>query len=385
MQPPVYVLFLVCRSFFVSPKKNNVESKEDVDMRKIVSLVITFGVITLASVAVLISLNNALRSNVNTVSATVAPTVVPTPTEAPTLPVVTIAPFVPVATSAPAAVATATPAMVYSRDASEKTIITDAEGNFRQMMIKAGDLAKVDYEEIVIDTWNGVSLLVNTDGVVGEVFTRETESNNVRRAGIRKESVVKNFFDANGELESSRVREGYAVSDTEIGTYNLTNIRFVQIAGEENYRLVINGKSHTGGGNGGKADPTATATPAPTQEPTQQPTQKPTPTPAPAADDTPPVPRDTVTPNPIHNPTSTPTPAPATGDAPADPTEKVTHGVRHNGYDEEAEATPAPTAEPAVEETPEPPVFESSAEAPAEEIEQVIPVEATGDVPDAPV
>ena len=363
-------------------------------MRKFVAVVLTVCVVALVGVAAVmfISMNNhSNNAVVNTVSATVAPTEVAA-TEAPVLPVATFAPFAPVATataapvatSAPAAVATVAPVMVYSREASEKTIITDAEGNFRQMMIKAGDLAKVDYEEIVIDTWNGVKLNVNTSGIVGEVFNREDKSNDAKKAGVRDGNLVKGFFNANGEVRAEHVREGYAVPDTEIGTYDLTNIRFVQIMGEENYRLVIAGNSHNGG-NGGKADPTATATPAPTQEPTQQPTQKPTPTPAPAADDTPPVPRDTVTPNPIHNPTSTPTPAPATGDAPADPTEKVTHGVRHNGYDEEAEATPAPTAEPAVEETPEPPVFESSAEAPAEEIEQVIPVEATGDVPDAPI
>lgn len=364
-------------------------------MRKFVaSLVIAIMVVALAVVAatMFISMNNHsnnasdVRSTVSTAASTVAPTV--TPTVAPMLPMATFAPFAPVATataapvatSAPAAVATVAPVMVYSREASEKTIITDAEGNFRQMMIRSSDLSKVDYDEIVIDIWDGVKLNVNTSGIVGEIFNREDNSNAAKRAGVRDGNLVKGFF-TNGEVKSEHVREGYAVPDTEIGTYDLTNIRFVQIMGEENYRLVIAGNSH--GGNGGKADPTATVTSAPTQEPTQQPTQNPTPTPAPAAEDTPPVPRETVTPNPIHNPTSTPTPAPATGDAPADPTEKVTHGVRHNGYDEEA--TPAPTAEPAVEETPEPPVFESSAEAPAEEIEQVIPVEATGDVPDAPI
>ena len=256
-------------------------------MRKLVSLVLTLIMVALAVVAatMFISLNNHnnntsdVRSTVSTAAPTVAPTVAPT--EAPMLPVATFAPFAPVttataapvvATSAPVAVVTA-PVQVSSLDVSKKTIVTDDEGNFRQMMIRSGDLSKVDYDEIVIDTWNGVSLLVNTDGVVGEIFTREDNSNNVRRAGIRKENVVKNFFNANGEVKSDCVREGYAVSDTEIGTYNLTNIRFVQIAGEENYRLVINGRSYTGGGNGGKADPTAT--PAPTQEPTQQPTQEP--------------------------------------------------------------------------------------------------------------
>lgn len=365
-------------------------------MRKFISIVLVCLVLTMAGVATMmfISMNNHSNTvnTVNTVSATVAPTEV-SATEAPVLPVATFAPFAPVATatvapvatSAPAAVATApavtsAPAPVAtahvqmsSLDVSKKTIVTDDEGNFRQMMIRSVDLPKVDYDEIVIDVWDGVKLNVNTSGIVGEIFNREDNSNAAKRAGVRDGNLVKGFF-TNGEVKSEHVREGYAVPDTEIGTYDLTNIRFVQIMGEENYRLVIAGNSHNGG-NGGKADPTATVTSAPTQEPTQ-PTS--TPTPAPAADDTPPVPRETVTPNPIHNPTSTPTPAPATGDAPADPTEKVTHGVRHNGYDEEA-------AEPAVEETPEPPVFESSAEAPAEEIEQVIPVEATGDVPDAPI
>ena len=270
-------------------------------MRRFVSLVLTFIMVALAVVAatMFISLNNhnsnTSRSTVSTAASTVAPTVAPmlpmvtfapvpatvapVTTSAPapvvTVPVTTSAPApvvtAPVATSAPAPVVTA-PVQVSSLDVSKKTIVTDDEGNFRQMMIRSGDLSKVDYDEIVIDTWNGVSLLVNTNGVVGEVFTREDESNNARRAGIRKESVVSTFFNANGEVKSDCVREGYAVSDTEIGTYNLTNVRFVQIDGEECYRLVICGKSsYNGGGNGGNADPTAA--PAPTQKPA--PTQEP--------------------------------------------------------------------------------------------------------------
>ena len=270
-------------------------------MRKLVSLVLTFIMVALAVVAatMFISLNNHsnndVRSTVSTAASTVAPTVAPmlpmvtfapvpatvapVTTSAPapvvTAPVTTSAPApvvtAPVATSAPAPVVTA-PVQVSSLDVSKKTIVTDDEGNFRQMMIRSGDLSKVDYDEIVIDTWNGVSIVCNTNGVVGEVFTREDESNNARRAGIRKESIVRTFFNANGEVKADCVREGYAVSDTEIGTYNLTNVRFVQIAGEECYRLVICGKSsYNGGGNGGNADPTAA--PAPTQKPA--PTQEP--------------------------------------------------------------------------------------------------------------
>ncbi len=272
--------------------EDNEDNEEDIIMRKFVALVLTFIMVALAVVAatMFISLNNHsnndVRSTVSTAASTVAPTVAPmlpmlpmvTFASAPATvaPVTTSAPApvvtVPVTTSAPAPVVTA-PVEVSSLDVSKKTIVTDDEGNFRQMMIRSGDLSKVDYDEIVIDTWNGVSLLVNTNGVVGEVFTREDESNDdARRAGIRKESIVRTFFNTNGEVKADCVREGYAVSDTEIGTYNLTNVRFVQIAGEENYRLVICGKSsYTGGGNGGNADPTAA--PAPTQKPA--PTQEP--------------------------------------------------------------------------------------------------------------
>lgn len=326
-------------------------------MRKIVSLVITFGVITLASVAALISLNNQnnnnsdVRSTVNTVASTVAPTVVPTEvstTVAPVLPVETIAPFVPVATTAPAAVET-TPEEISSLDVSKKTIVTDDEGNFRQMMISYGDLKKVDYEEIIIENWNGVNLIVNNKGVVGEVFGREDKANNPKTTTKLVE--VKNFF-INGLIKSNRVEEGYALPNKEMEKYNLTNIMFVQIIGEENYRLVVAGNSRAGGGNGSNPDPTGTATPAETG--------------------TPAAPKETVTPDPGHNPTSTQTPA--TEGAPEDPTEKVSHEARHN-----KEATTA------VEETPESPVLESSAEASAEKVEEINPTEATGDVPGAPI
>ncbi len=245
-------------------------------MRKIISMAVSFIMFAFGATMMFIYLNNhnnAVRSNVNTVntvSATVAPTVVPTPTEAPTLPVATVTPFVPLftttpaTTSAPVAVET-TPEEISSLEVSKKTIVTDEDGKSRQMMIYYADLKKVDYEEIIIESWNGVHLIINNKGVVGEVFGREDKANNPKTT--TKVGEVKNFF-INGLIKSNRVEEGYALPNTEMET-NLTNIMFVQIIGEENYRLVVAGNSRAGG-NGGNADPTATATQKPTPEATKE-------------------------------------------------------------------------------------------------------------------
>ena len=66
--------------------------------------------------------------------------------------------------------------LVSSSEISRKTIVTDTQGNLRQMMIRAEDLSKVDYEEVVIDVWNGVELLSNDKGIVGEIFNREDDA-----------------------------------------------------------------------------------------------------------------------------------------------------------------------------------------------------------------
>lgn len=181
--------------------------------------------------------------------------------------------------------------LVSSSEISRKTIVTDIQGNLRQMMIRAEDLSKVDYEEVVIDVWNGVELLSNDKGIVGEIFNREDDAYMRLNAGQREEKVVKSFFDEAGRLYRVNAREGFATNGTAAGIYNLTNIKFVKLAGENNYRLVVVGKASNGGNSNPTAKPTnkPTEKPAPTQEPTQKPTQeptqepteKPTPTPAP--------------------------------------------------------------------------------------------------------
>lgn len=245
-------------------------------MRKLVAVVLSVVLVILAGVATMlfISLNNH-DNNTSDVRSTVVPTVVPTvvsATEAPEIPIATFAQVVTVAT-APAAVATTAPApvvtahiQVSSLDVSKKTIVTDNDGNIKHMTISYGDLKKVDYEEVIINNWNGVALIVNNEGVIGEIFNRENKANNAQKTSKLGEETVKNFF-INGLIKSNRVKEGYAVPNSQIKTYDITNIMFVQIFGEENYRLVIAGNSYTGGGNGGKADPTATAIPEATKEP----------------------------------------------------------------------------------------------------------------------
>ena len=152
--------------------------------------------------------------------------------------------------------------LVSSSEISRKTIVTDTQGNLRQMMILAEDLSKVDYEEVVIDVWNGVELLSNDKGIVGEIFGKEAKADSQLRAGQRDEKLIKNFF-VDGKVLSQKAREGYAVAGTTVGFYqNLTNVKFVKLEGENHYRLVVIGKATNKGGNS-----KTTAKPAPTATP----------------------------------------------------------------------------------------------------------------------
>lgn len=172
---------------------------------------------------------------------------------------------------------------VTSFEISNNTIVIDDEGKIRQMMVFEADLKKVEYEEVDVDEWNGVKVNANSIGIVGEIYSRESFAKNKLNAGIREERIIENFFDANGNVFSSSVREGYSLN-SEIGLYNLTNVRFVKIENEAFYRLVVIG-SRAGSSDGPTSkplpDPEPTLTPGGNNNPTAKPTMAPLPDPDP--------------------------------------------------------------------------------------------------------
>lgn len=256
-------------------------------MKKLISLVLGIMLVFVLTVGIVIVVNNNNKVAVSAApkatatavpTATTAPQVteVPAPkataTAVPTvmpMPKSSTMPAIATATSVPqvwnTAVATSTPKNVSSYEISNETIVTAPDGSVRQMMIYASDLSKVGYKEIVINKWNGVVVNCNTKGIVGELYGRENYAAFTKlNAGIRDEGTVKGFFNANGEVFANNVREGYAVAGTQIGVYNLTNVRFVQLTGESCYRMVVVGNKSSGGGND---YPVVTDKPAPTLTP----------------------------------------------------------------------------------------------------------------------
>lgn len=313
-----------------------------IKMKKLVLLVVVFLLVLVGVVGIFAVVNNNKVSTVAgsapQVTEVLAPkataTAVPTATTAPqvtevpapkatatAVPTVMPMPMVTAMPNIATAVPTNVPTNVSSYEISNETIVTASDGSIRQMMICEFDLNKVEYREIIVSRWNGVLVNCNTKGIVGEVYGRSAF--NELKAGVRAEVTVKSFFNANGEVFANNVREGYAIAGTQIGVYNLTNVRFVQLTGESCYRLVVVGK-------GGNDYPVVT--PAPTTN----------------------FPDDPIKPEPSHNPeTTTPaataTPAPtatpnyATGDLPDFPEDEITTCPSHNPFEVEEVATPTPT------------------------------------------
>ena len=284
-------------------------------MKKLVVLVVTALLAVIVVVGIIAVVNNNNTTTVAskaTATATPAPKATATATPAPkatatAVPTVMSMPTVTAMPNIATAVPTNVPTNVSSYEISNETIVTDPDGSIRQMMIYASDLNKVGYKEIIVDKWNGVSLNCNTLGIVGRIFGRYSYAFNELKAGVRDEETVKSFFNANGEVFANNVREGYAVAGTQVGVYNLTNVRFVQLTGESYCRLVI-----VGNGNGNdypvvtdKPAPTATVPPANTEEITTPPQHNETVTPKPTAT-VPPANTEEVTSRPRHNVTLQP-------------------------------------------------------------------------------
>ena len=308
-------------------------------MKRLIVLMVAVLVLVLATIGVVIVVNNNNNNNMVAktaptqvtattapkATATAVPTVMPMP-KSTTMPAIATA----MPTNVPTAAPTTAMTTLTSLEASEKTILVDSLG-YRHAMILEGDLKKVTYKEIKVDVENGICLRLNGLGVIGEIWHRESmvqEAKTVNNS--HDESYVRKFFSQNGELFTNYVREGYAGLKTSTRLYQITGIRFVQLQGEDFFRLVVKGTGNSGNGNGGNDYPVVT--PAPTTN----------------------FPDDPIKPEPSHNPeTTTPaataTPAPtatpnyATGDLPDFPEDEITTCPSHNPFEVEEVATPTPT------------------------------------------
>ncbi len=223
-----------------------------------------FIVIVIAMIAI-ICLFKAFSGNANSAKAantTDTTVVTATPVETSTV-ASTPAPILTAKASTPSA--TPATAKVKSSEISRKSIIQDGTG-IKQMMVFKADLSKLNYEEIVINVWDGVSLLANSKGVVGEIYGREAVGYRRNTKSI-EENVAKTFFNNAGELYADNTREGDAHQSAEFYSYSLNKVRFVQLEGENFYRLVVVGTLTTVKGSTGSSSNASN----PTQEPSYQP------------------------------------------------------------------------------------------------------------------
>ena len=212
-------------------------------------------------------------------TATAVPTAMP-------MPKTTVMPNIATAmpTNVPTAAPTTAVTTLTSLEASEKTILVDSLG-YRHAMILEGDLKKVTYKEIEVDVENGIYMRLNGLGLIGEIWHRESMAQNVKTVNnSHNESYVRKFFSQSGELFTNYVREGYAELDTSTRLYQITGIRFVQLQGEDFFRLVVKGTGNSGNDYPVVTDkpaPTATVPPANTEEITTPPRHNETPAPTP--------------------------------------------------------------------------------------------------------
>lgn len=287
----------------------------------LLAVAVAIGLIVVASNNNKVEVSKPSTANATTVApkatATAVPTVMPTVTAMPN-----IATAVP--TNVPTAAPTTAVTTLTSLEASEKTILVDSLGYLHAMILES-DLQEVTYKEIEVDVENGIYLRLNSLGVIGVIWHREAQALNVRTVNTsHDEGSVRKFFSQNGELFANYVREGYAELNTSTRLYQITGIRFVQLTGEDYYRLVVVGNKAS---NGGNDYPVVTPSPIPT-------------TPAPAVSNTPGAPTNRPSNEPIHNNPATSTPAPAVNNTPEAPSNRPSNSQRHN-------STAAPTSTPA--------------------------------------
>lgn len=131
------------------------------------------------------------------------------------------------------------------------------------------DLDRVDFEDVVVDTWDGVMIVRNTSGVICEVFGHENEGSARSAKMSVSDETVQGFF-LNGLLKGENARWGWNEDGNGLVLVNLVDVRIIKIEKEGFCRLVI-----AGGKTSGSSSNWSSSTPEPTEEPTQAPTATP--------------------------------------------------------------------------------------------------------------
>ena len=126
-------------------------------------------------------------------------------------------------------------------EATWNTIQQDGNGHIFQMAVKAADLEKIPYHEVVWEKDDGSWVLGNTQGVVCWLYGQKKPTATLA-AGQRQSAA---FFNKAGELLADNVREGHAAPGTQPGYYPGLKVRVVQLQGEDFYRLVVVGQKYT--------------------------------------------------------------------------------------------------------------------------------------------
>jgi hypothetical protein len=156
-----------------------------------------------------------------------------------------------------------------SQEASNLTIVTNDEGEVRTMLIQAKSLKKMkegtDFVYVTYTKFDGINLLVNYKGVIGEVYGREKKATNYRRQkNVPNEKKAASFFSKKGYVKSlSMVREGYEETEAVIQLYKgktFAKVVFVQLAGEKNFRMVVAAGSSSSSKKSGGSSPSSPST-----------------------------------------------------------------------------------------------------------------------------
>lgn len=253
-----------------------------------------------------------------------------------------------------------TPVVIRSSDIN--LIGQNTEGKPFVFAIYEADLSKVQFEEVVVNEWNGLNIVRNTEGVVVQIWGRETQGKGRSASKAVSDKKAQAFFNGEGLLKKDAAREGWNKDGKGVATMQLTDVRIVKLAGEQHYRLVIVGKASKGGNGGNGNQPSATPVPptsTPTSNPTTAPTSTPTTTPTTAPTTQPtqvPVtqpPAETTTPAPTTTPTGKPPEVPVT-QPPAETVAPVTQPTAEPVQPTQTPGEQLPTASPVTQPTAEP-------------------------------
>lgn len=151
------------------------------------------------------------------------------------------------------------------------------EGYTFTYVIYEADLDTVGFEDVVVDIWDGLEVVRNTEGIICRIFGRDGAGKARSAKQAVSDETIQGFFSEAGILE--KTREGWN-NGNGVAIAQIVDVRIVKLEGEDFCRLVIAGGKKTTSGGSSTPDVTEkpqepTATPKPDATPTQAPTATP--------------------------------------------------------------------------------------------------------------